>query len=1002
MINDIRARRPFGSLARHLILASFDDADRLARVAAGTGCAGCLAEYWRGRRDGTEQSAPDPSIHPDLTNATSGADSHQSEAAVPAWYTLQAATSHFSSAKDQGRNVAEAQRISLRRATTATDPSMRGALWRLLKQVRPFENSARRHFVGVIASEGDPLRELSEEAQTIEKNRKIINDAEGRWTEDQWSRIELLREHSLYIGEPWITDHAGRAERGVAADSLALFEDRLLAGRGKWRERLKLLLCTSFLGGLGVGVGVLFFLFTILAALTGYDGSIFNLKSVVSHLFSPISVLDVGSLAAGFLFLFGLAIAWANRCLPNALRMEVPQRHAQDLMVRIATKIWGSEDQREPAAGWRRWVRRRILGGSPPPSVIVVGIQTPEAWSEADRQHLEAFMDLLGSDQYFLLAIHVRTRSEFVNGALAPWVTDPPSSAGPRTIDLGRFDDWSVLYLGDDLDIDGHPPSSGITLKDLLGWGDNVPHGIIASLAGASWSIYNLPPTLITGSLATAPMIVNKPSGSAIHHYRSALEDQLRPLRDLFEARHDGNSKLEDSDIDIEKILDQSMQAEGIRYLAGASAAIKGQGGDRLIGRGLWRRTLRDRLHTAFREDPHQDSETFERYLGKILACAELYHVSSAWQHLESGFADTVQGDLTAATRHTRAAGQLLAERQRRTLSNKQTVMLAQAWCALAESACLVEVPDDPDSQFAGAQLAAALLRGQDVLTENMHASSIETFLACNNFSNNESFSSIPKTPRDCLGHEVAGTLKILRQTERVVSDTLFEGIEGLLTFPDLSTLESGLPKPKTPRGCLEREVKGTLRKLGQMDRVVADTLFERKMNGAWYYFPERLRRAIQDARAEQRKKSWRLVELIARCRTIDQMLNVAHNHAEFLGRFLACVVALAVREVHRNATSEDAALKKQEDLATGIRRLRDRCPNIDISDADQKTAIAAVRHVTAPALAFCTAKHVPDVLNGIAHENAIPPRVDLPGTDIGAYHGVGDRLEKIVYVDYM
>jgi hypothetical protein len=129
-------------------------------------------------------------------------------------------------------------------------------------------------------------------------------------------------------------------------------------------------------------------------------------------------------------------------------------------------------------------------------------------------------------------------------------------------------------------------------------------------------------------------------------------------------------------------------------------------------------------------------------------------------------------------------------------------------------------------------------------------------------------------------------------------------------------------------------------------------------------------------------------------------MLDVARNHAVVPGRFVAAVVALAMRAVRADASDAETVPDRQQALADGLRRLGDGRPHIAITKAERTAPIAEVREVLAPTVAFCTDPAVPAKLDAIARDHEPLPEVGLPGTLTGGFDPVNSLLRQTVFVD--
>ncbi len=405
-----------------------------------------------------------------------------------------------------------------------------------------------------------------------------------------------------------------------------------------------------------------------------------------------ISALNWKQAASLLLWLLASLAFCLKTCdlfLPQALRFKLPASDfIREFLAGMAprgssstlnsiSKLVSPLDHWAEEAAWARWVSGRLYGlrmfglrvGRV--DIATLFIKYTEYLSEHDRSRLLMTADLCPHNQGLIVVVHMGGLSNLVSGYLDIWLTpddhkacgaisdmvlvhDPASSVIQPCSGINKGGDQEALTNKQQIDQDDMEHSLS-ELSTLLGWADDASLAkCYYSLLDENWIIDDILPALVLGSTPSMQMTVGKRNVKAFSQYGRELLVELEPYSRLSTG---GN---EEFNLDSAEVGEFWNAMEAGRGLALLTTTTKKQRRLRLSGRSGYRL----QLVRALRSVDVQQSEEIERYIPKLLACGEFYHLQRLIDSLtNTTAANHQQGMLALMPVHMEAALFLLNER---------------------------------------------------------------------------------------------------------------------------------------------------------------------------------------------------------------------------------------------------------------------------------------------------------------------------------------------------
>ncbi|MEM7078551.1 MAG: right-handed parallel beta-helix repeat-containing protein [Pseudomonadota bacterium] len=644
-----------------------------------------------------------------------------------------------------------------------------------------------------------------------------------------------------------------------------LFDTHLLDAQPRWRARLRLLWVPAL--AVVVGLGGLYWV------LTDFFGVSLAVRDLVDE-------LNMDTLLYGTLTLIGLPIAGralANLCLPGKLRFGAPGafhwlRRIGGLfdfeVFRNVESVVQEFYARFERANWWRWARPLLIGTDlSHPHLVTVLIEGVETWRAEDLYRLRQVLRPLYPDQAIAVILQVTDKAMIPSALLAALYGERDHEFMPAI----NSDTIQILDCSDRMDLgdlDQHEPTLEV--------GAVAGQALMAEWVNDQWTLLDLLPTLVLGSLPEAQMRLQYPHSAAFEAVREVLPAQTEDYSELFlGAVHKPYERST-----FESLQSAAVDGRGL-FLGRSGSDLYPQ--ESIIGRAGLRRNLAAAL--LARASNPEDRATIQRVIGGYLAAAEWFHLGEALTHLQRVTdAEQPTVGLRHFAWHVRAAGQLVEDRAgpalaadtdaARAIGGRRDHKLLSRWRALFEALTAPSALANP------AQL-------DDYVLESAW---------CSFF-----YATDKLLEADVV--DAADELSVLAFTQRINSQAA----------------------PSHPAdsfaGLFERRLLALGELLGNLDTDYAHRLARQKFAQEWHWAPQPLQDCLLGFISA---RSVTLRELLTRAASVEQLMVVVRNHADFPTQVLAELAVLASRAYAERAT-RDALCASLANIAQTMDALRER-----------------------------------------------------------------------------
>ena len=683
-------RASHGELARKLEEDGLPRSERLARFLDGSGCLGCLADWWPGEFTDT----PDRDII-EHTRRYRGRIEPDGEGIA---FAVEPDAAALDRLWDCIHDAARA-RMTVEGGYALPDYLQKSGTDR----------------IGIIAT-GEGIETLKHDAATIAALLSGETGDANTLSAPARRAAAMMQEHGARLAPPLVLDHSSRsasALTGEARPRTVLGEAELLEGRKPWAERVRLLLATPTLWGRAVLWGAVVFIAAVgFGHWKGFPGgwneplgaALHAVRSAVNDL----EISDIGFLIGLPLALFTGLLLTLNAHLPSSLKMQ-----ARIFGRTIPADPEGTD---VPGSPWRRWAASRLYAGD----IALLIIRNAREWSDADCQALAELIEAKPKGSHLVVALQAESRTLVSRALLMPLSKE---ENGQRSLD--GLDGLELVVEEDAPPLAPVPSEELLPLARLLGLEvtghDADIRGAFASLADPGWGVADILPMLVIGSTPEARFELSRFADEDPRKYMEGFAEAILPYARFIEGGEVASLDRSDDEA-VRKLSRQLWESRAVLVFEGR--ANKRQT-SHYLGRPAMRQALTDALTETFGTT---GEEARRAYVATLLGCGQLH----AWDRLASLGRDGPE----TAERLADAVG-LLASVERldaeraafAPLGDVREAMLAEAKREAAEALAQVEVEREEEATLEGARLwqAAGRLGLLDPLapfTADAHATS--------------------------------------------------------------------------------------------------------------------------------------------------------------------------------------------------------------------------------------------------------------------------------------